>query len=338
MSSQPLPYFSSLVNSDFEGADPLRIEANLLGDAQLPADDHKQILASYTERLKKLESATGMSMSSYSSPGGDAPSPPRVRSGAAEGARSTEYSFKPTPAPPPRPSVSGGGGLGGDFDSFGASASGAGDDDSSGSDSDDDGSDGSESGSASSEDGPSRPFREAAHRMHLDPYGDDTGPRDRMSIDSMILDIDLYRRHLTTAGEDITNIPNVSAASSYADVRRVHNILTALYASAHYATVFEDIVLGGTRLLETVFDGSLKVLGKYPINYAGLTRTLSVKFSQNRRAVANAATKVASNYGISPETIVLFSLLLPFVTVPIKNMGDSTGPIHNANISQVLNQ
>jgi hypothetical protein len=318
-----LPIFSSLVNSEFDGADSTRLETELLGEPKLSADDHKKFIENFSQRLKQIENTTGVSMTP--GPSHETRSHVNVPS-RREPPR--EYAFSPkAPAPVPISSSFGGSSFA-ELD----------DDDSDDSDDTDDTASVSSTSSGSSRggDGMKRSLTEDLHRLNLEDHNPGTGPRDKMSIDDMLLDIDIYRHSLVGLGEDLSNVPNVTARSGYHDVYRVHQLLSALYASKHYTTLFADVVLSGTKILETVFDGNLKVLGKYPISYRGLTRTLNYKFTSNARAVANASTKIANRIGVSPETVVLLDLMLPFLTVPIKNMGGDGGPVTNPNMAQVL--
>ena len=54
--------------------------------------------------------------------------------------------------------------------------------------------------------------------------------------------------------------------------------------------------------------------------------------------ITNAATQVASYYGISPSTVALFDMLSPLFTTPIRNASGMDGPITNEAMAEGLRE
>jgi hypothetical protein len=170
----------------------------------------------------------------------------------------------------------------------------------------------------------------AIHRVNLAPINEDLGPREEMSVEEMFRDIDIFCHYLKASQVDISGIaiPDPSHAS-YHEVKRVHALLLTLYGSSTYKSLGEEAIFGFASALEYTLDGSVLVFNKFPISYKGLRRNMMTKFRSNAPVVTNAATKIASHYGISASAVALFDLFSPLVTTPIRNMHGITGPLIN---------
>jgi hypothetical protein len=310
--------FSTLVNDDYSkgSLDIQAIERDMFGDAPgMPEDDKEKIMSRFLDTVGKLEKQTGLKMLDKQT----TPPAPQHNIAARPAPSASIFDFD-LDTPETKPRIIAGAKISKRMEEESDSDS---DKDS---DDDDDDNDSSYRGSLSS----------AIKRIHLNESPRGFGPREQRDSNQMIQDIDLFRHYLAESGENLTNIKEVNEHSSYADVERIHKLLSILYASKNYVNIFGDAIITTSSFLEYMFDGSLRVFGKFPINYRGLGRTMSHKFQTNRKVIGGAATKVATKMGVSPEWIVMADFLLPFVTTPVKNASNFSGGVNNSDSASVL--
>lgn len=332
MASSNIPVFSSLVNRDYRESttiDPRKIELEMLSKERVPEDDSKTILERFHERIRNIESSTGVNLDHKES---EAPTKPILR--RPPPAENT-FSFQPAPhVPPQRTEREAYGGAEPSFGgpSFTPEPSFAQQNyrPSTYDDYDDDDEDDEPVSSKTR-------LGAAMHRVNLAPINEDLGPREEMGVEEMFRDIDIFCHYLKASKVDISGItiPDPSQAS-YHEVKRVHTLLLTLYGSSTYKSLGEEAIFGFSSAIEYVFDGSMLVFNKFPISYKGLRRNMMTKFRSNAPVITNAATQVASYYGISPSTVALFDMLSPLFTTPIRNASGMDGPITNEAMAEGL--
>jgi hypothetical protein len=310
----------------------------------------------FQERIRSIEASNGLSLGGSGS-SGTTPSPPEPRS-ILRKPPAPSFEFKPRePEPWPVPQRApereafggsepfggsssrdnghsfGGSGSGSDFDSAPSRSSAPYREPEPDSDTDSD-----------SDDSSDRPVSNksrlgaAIHRLNAEPLNEELGPRDKISLEQMYRDIDIFCHYLKTSQVDISGItiPDPSRAS-YHEVERVHSLLLTLYGSSTYKSLGEDTIFGVASFLEWMFDGSVLVFNKYPISYKGLRRNMMTKFRSNSPVITNAATSIATSYGMNANRMAMFDLLSPLLTTPMGNIHKANGPLGNEDTAMGLN-
>lgn len=169
----------------------------------------------------------------------------------------------------------------------------------------------------------SKTVGDTIRELNSAPVRSDYIPRERLSMERMISEIDIYRTLLRDTGHT-GDIPDINERMDYFEVSRTHNLLKNMADQRHYSTLFEDLSYSIASGIETIFDGSIKVFGRYGINYRGLASTVSMRLRHNKSAVASAVSSVAEQYGVSPSTLILLQIMTPLITIPVKNIKEDT--------------
>lgn len=160
-------------------------------------------------------------------------------------------------------------------------------------------------------------------------------PRSTYSVEQMIEEIDILRMSLGELKVDTSKIPEVNPGMTHFEIRRIHRLLMHLFSEQQYASVFEDGLIIAATGIESIFDGSRAILGKFRLNYSGLANAYSMRLKQNPVAVKHMVTRTARQYGMNPSMLTAAQFFLPLVGTPLKNMNQG-GVINNRHTQQSL--
>jgi hypothetical protein len=161
-------------------------------------------------------------------------------------------------------------------------------------------------------------------------------PLEQMSKEQMISEIDIYTqvlRDIQYSGE----IPTINENMSHFEIYRAYSLLKRIYNQQSYADTFEDMYLLLGISLEAVFDGNMKVFGRFPIDYTDLEKTLRMKYNRHKTNISHMVSSVADRYGIDPHSLLMFDLMSPLITVPFKNRRKKNVSIKNPSTLEGIN-
>ena len=139
------------------------------------------------------------------------------------------------------------------------------------------------------------------------------------------------RMTLEEEGIDTKSVTNPTQDSPMEEIDSVLNILRLKNDRNRYSSLAEEVVLGLSEAVETVFDGSrrLPVVGWKP-DYTGYHNTVNVKLHRMRFETSQVVGSIIEKYNIGPTGRIILELLPSFFLYPRQQRKQKGTPgLHN---------
>jgi hypothetical protein len=139
------------------------------------------------------------------------------------------------------------------------------------------------------------------------------------------------RMTLEEEGIDTKSVTNPTQDSPMEEIDSVLNILRLKNDRNRYSSLAEEVVLGLSEAVETVFDGSrrLPVVGWKP-DYTGYHNTVNCKLHRMRFETSQVVGSIIEKYNIGPTGRIILELLPSFFLYPRQQKKQKGTPgLHN---------
>lgn len=122
---------------------------------------------------------------------------------------------------------------------------------------------------------------------------------------------------LEEEGINCKQIPELTIDSSEEEIDSVYNILRLKNDRNRCSSLAEEIIIGGSEFLETIFDGTRKIpiINKYP-DYTDVHNTIAVKLHRNRFETSQLVGSILEKYNIGNGSRLALELLPTFILYP----------------------
>jgi hypothetical protein len=137
---------------------------------------------------------------------------------------------------------------------------------------------------------------------------------------SKLEQISQLRMNLEEEGLDCSGLRPLTSESSIDEIDSVLNQLRLRNDRSRYASLGEEIIIGGAEALASVFNGqrAIPLLGIRP-NYKGYGTTVAVKLHRMRYETSQVVGEVIQKYQVGPVARILLELLPGFFLYPRQN-------------------
>lgn len=160
--------------------------------------------------------------------------------------------------------------------------------------------------------------QEQQRRSHIDTIVGTSDGMSNFSIENekredlkcaMLSEIDILWGALEEADVDLSRIPRVDRKSDFNDVDAVLKMLRHKNDHSNYVSLAEELMLGASYILESVFDGERTYFGKYRPNLTGYSNVLLTKFRRFRVENSQIVSGIMHDYNIGPGARIAMELI-----------------------------